>query len=98
LIKFVSLFDEFHYLLMSASTVLLFAWFMTPYFYLVDHMTASGYEEHEASLVLSAIGVANTLGMVSYALQDLPSKAVRFFSVGPATKPGPTLPKRTESA
>jgi MFS family permease len=66
LIKFVSLFDEFHYLLMSASTVLLFAWFMTPYFYLVDHMTASGYEEHEASLVLSAIGVANTLGMIFF--------------------------------
>ncbi|EFA08671.2 monocarboxylate transporter 13 [Tribolium castaneum] len=64
LVKFVNLFDEFHYLLMSVSTVILFAWFMTPYFYLVDHMEASGYTKDEASYVLSGIGVANTIGMV----------------------------------
>lgn len=50
---------------MSLSTFILFAWFMTPYFYLVDHMTANGYEESKASLVLSVIGVANTIGMVN---------------------------------
>lgn len=59
------LFDELHYTLISLSTVILFAWFMTPYFYLVDHMISIGYAEEKGALVLSIIGIANTIGMVS---------------------------------
>lgn len=60
-----SLFLETHFLLNSASTILLFIWFIIPYFYLAELMSAHGYTETQASSVLSVIGVANTFGMVA---------------------------------
>ncbi|XP_063240519.1 monocarboxylate transporter 14-like [Bacillus rossius redtenbacheri] len=59
-----SLFLELHFLLMSLSTVLLFVWFIVPYFYLVEYMAQHGYSEHDASALLSVIGVTNFMGMV----------------------------------
>ncbi|KAJ8957423.1 hypothetical protein NQ318_004903 [Aromia moschata] len=58
-----SLFLELHFLMLALSTIILFIWFIVPYFYLADHMTRLGYTEAQASLVLSVIGLTNTVGM-----------------------------------
>lgn len=60
-----SLFLELHFLLLSISTMLLFTWFIVPYFYLADHMTNHNYSESQISFVLSNIGITNFIGMVS---------------------------------
>lgn len=59
-----SMFLEFHFQLMSLATILLFVWFIVPYFYLAEHLTRNGYTEQEASHLISIIGVTNCLGMV----------------------------------
>lgn len=59
------MFLEWHFLLMSLSTILLFTWFIVPYFYLAEIMIRNGYSEQEASTLLSIIGFTNFLGMVS---------------------------------
>jgi len=59
-----SMFLEFHFLLMSLSTILLFTWFIVPYFYLAEHLTRNGYAESDAANLLSIIGITNTIGMV----------------------------------
>lgn len=61
----LSLFLELHFLLLSISTIILFIWFIVPYFYLAEHMKRMGYTETEASFVISVIGFTNTVGMVS---------------------------------
>ncbi|XP_018575240.1 monocarboxylate transporter 14-like [Anoplophora glabripennis] len=60
----VSLFLELHFLLLSISTIILFIWFIVPYFYLADHMQRIGYTETEASFIISVIGFTNTIGMI----------------------------------
>ncbi|KAJ8923173.1 hypothetical protein NQ315_001727 [Exocentrus adspersus] len=60
----LSLFLELHFLLLSISTIILFIWFIVPYFYLAEHMKRTGYSETQSSLVLSVIGFTNTVGMV----------------------------------
>lgn len=60
-----SMFLEFHFLLMSLSTILLFTWFIVPYFYLAEHLTRNGYSESDGANLLSIIGITNTIGMVS---------------------------------
>lgn len=59
-----SMFAELHFLLLSLSTVLLFTWFIVPYFYLAEHLTRNGYDESDAANLLSIIGITNTIGMV----------------------------------
>nr|CAD7256594.1 unnamed protein product [Timema shepardi] len=59
-----SMFLELHFLLMSLSTILLFVWFIVPYFYLAEHVKQHGYTEQEASFILSVIGIANFVGIV----------------------------------
>ncbi|KAJ8923170.1 hypothetical protein NQ315_001724 [Exocentrus adspersus] len=59
-----SLFLELHFFLLALSTVILFIWFIVPYFYLAEHMSRVGYSESQASLVLSVIGFTNTIGMI----------------------------------
>lgn len=59
-----SMFFELHFLLMSLSTILLFTWFIVPYFYLAEHLTRNGYAESDAANLLSIIGITNTIGMV----------------------------------
>ncbi|XP_011873565.1 PREDICTED: uncharacterized protein LOC105565186 [Vollenhovia emeryi] len=59
-----SMFFELHFLLMSLSTILLFTWFIIPYFYLAEHLTRNGYEESHAAYLLGTIGITNTIGMV----------------------------------
>lgn len=60
-----SMFLELHFLLLSLSTILLFTWFIVPYFYLAEHLSRHGYEESFAASLLSIIGITNTVGMVS---------------------------------
>lgn len=59
-----SLFLELHFLMQSLSTIILFTWFIVPYFYLAEHMTRIGFTEQQASFVISVIGFTNTIGMV----------------------------------
>ncbi|KAG5347233.1 MOT14 protein, partial [Acromyrmex charruanus] len=59
-----SMFFELHFLLMSLSTILLFTWFIVPYFYLAEHMIRNGYVESDAANLLSIIGITNTIGMI----------------------------------
>ncbi|KAF7410041.1 hypothetical protein HZH68_004422 [Vespula germanica] len=59
-----SMFLEFHFLLMSLSTILLFTWFIVPYFYLAEHLTRNGYSESDGANLLSIIGITNTIGMI----------------------------------
>lgn len=59
-----SMFLEWHFLLMSIATILLFIWFIVPYFYLAEHCTRHGFTENDASLILSVIGITNTIGMI----------------------------------
>ncbi|XP_021938481.1 uncharacterized protein LOC110839018 isoform X2 [Zootermopsis nevadensis] len=58
-----SMFLEWHFLLLSLGTILLFTWFIIPYFYLAELMVRNGYTEQEASTMLSIIGFTNFLGM-----------------------------------
>ena len=51
--------------MMSLSTILLFTWFIVPYFYLADFVKDLGYTPADASTLLSVIGITNTIGMVS---------------------------------
>lgn len=60
----LSLFLELHFMLLSLSTIILFIWFIVPYFYLAEHMTRLGYTDADASVALSIIGFTNTIGMV----------------------------------
>ncbi|KAG5309786.1 MOT14 protein, partial [Acromyrmex insinuator] len=59
-----SMFFELHFLLMSLSTILLFTWFIVPYFYLAEHMIRNGYVKSDAANLLSIIGITNTIGMI----------------------------------
>ncbi|XP_014232430.1 uncharacterized protein LOC106656199 isoform X1 [Trichogramma pretiosum] len=59
-----SMFSELHFLLLSLSTILLFTWFIVPYFYLAEHLTRQGYPESKAANLLSYIGITNTIGMI----------------------------------
>jgi hypothetical protein len=61
----LSMFLEWHFLLMSLSTILLFTWFIVPYFYLAELMISNGYSQQDGSTIISIIGFTNTLGMVS---------------------------------
>ncbi|KAH1025337.1 hypothetical protein HUJ05_010079 [Dendroctonus ponderosae] len=59
-----SLFLELHFFLLSLSTIILFVWFIVPYFYLAELMLAHQYTTKQASFTLSNIGIANTIGMI----------------------------------
>ncbi|XP_050540182.1 uncharacterized protein LOC126904884 isoform X2 [Daktulosphaira vitifoliae] len=59
-----SMFLELHFLLLSLSTILLFTWFIVPYFYLTDFVMAHGLTETQATTIISTIGATNTVGMI----------------------------------
>nr|CAD7395849.1 unnamed protein product [Timema cristinae] len=78
-----SMFLELHFLLMSLSTILLFVWFIVPYFYLAEHVKQHGYTEQQASFILSVIGIANFVGILlsrTSETQFTPSWSVHLFS------------------
>ncbi|XP_030763158.1 monocarboxylate transporter 14-like [Sitophilus oryzae] len=59
-----SLFLELHFFLLSLSTIILFVWFIVPYFYVAELMLKHHYTMEDASFTISNIGIANTIGMV----------------------------------
>lgn len=61
----LSMFLEWHFMLLSFSTFLLFTFFIVPYFYLAEHVIGLGYTESEASMLISIIGILNTIGMIA---------------------------------
>jgi hypothetical protein len=87
-----SMFLEWHFLLMSLSTILLFTWFIVPYFYLAELMVRNGYSEQEASTLLSVIGLTNFLGMVrSYLQTAMDEGAFWLTSTSPKRLPLTTI-------
>ncbi|XP_060802973.1 monocarboxylate transporter 14-like [Amyelois transitella] len=68
-----NMFTEFHFLMMNLSTLVLFIWFIVPYFYIANFMEKSGYPASDGSWMLSVFGVANIIGIVGLGwIGDLP--------------------------
>ncbi|VVC86587.1 unnamed protein product [Leptidea sinapis] len=68
-----NMFTEFHFLMMNLSTIVLFIWFIVPYFYISKFMEESGYTEAEGAWMLSVFGVATIIGIVGLGwMGDLP--------------------------
>ncbi|CAH0397727.1 unnamed protein product [Chilo suppressalis] len=68
-----NMFTEFHFLMMNLSTLVLFIWFIVPYFYISNFMTMSGYTETQGAAMLSVFGVATIIGIVGLGwMGDLP--------------------------
>ncbi|XP_013146883.1 PREDICTED: monocarboxylate transporter 14-like [Papilio polytes] len=68
-----NMFTEFHFLMMNVSTLVLFIWFIVPYFYIANFMTMNGFSETQGSLMLSIFGVATIIGIVGLGwMGDLP--------------------------
>ncbi|XP_055537135.1 monocarboxylate transporter 14 isoform X4 [Wyeomyia smithii] len=60
-----SLFLEFRFGMMSLSTLLLFIWYIIPYFYIPDYMLLYGFSEQEGANMISIIGITSMIGMVT---------------------------------
>ncbi|KAG7302534.1 hypothetical protein JYU34_012452 [Plutella xylostella] len=60
-----NMFTEFHFLMMNLSTLVLFVWFIVPYFYISTFMTMNNYTETQGAIMLSIFGVATIIGIVS---------------------------------
>ncbi|XP_049869471.1 monocarboxylate transporter 3-like [Pectinophora gossypiella] len=68
-----NMFTEFHFLMMNLSTLVLFIWFIVPYFYISNFMHLNGYTETQGSAMLSVFGVATIIGIVGLGwMGDLP--------------------------
>uniref|UniRef100_A0A2M4A9F8 Putative monocarboxylate transporter n=1 Tax=Anopheles triannulatus TaxID=58253 RepID=A0A2M4A9F8_9DIPT len=59
-----SLFFEFRFGMLSVSTLLLFVWYIIPYFYIPEYVVKHGYTEEDSANLISLIGITNTIGMV----------------------------------
>ncbi|XP_059051574.1 monocarboxylate transporter 14-like [Achroia grisella] len=73
----VSLFKKMTFNLMCFGTIILFTWFIVPYFYLAEHMIQEGYSEDDGADMLSLIGITNTIGMVGLGwIGDFPQVSI----------------------
>ncbi|KAL0893377.1 hypothetical protein ABMA27_014964 [Loxostege sticticalis] len=73
----VSLFKKMTFNCMCLGTIILFIWFIVPYFYLAEHMVQKGYTEDEGAFMLSLIGITNTIGMVGLGwIGDFPKVSI----------------------
>ncbi|CAH2037127.1 unnamed protein product, partial [Iphiclides podalirius] len=73
----VSLFKKMTFNLMCLGTLILFVWFIVPYFYLAEHMIHRGYTEDDGAVMLSLIGITNTIGMVGLGwIGDFPKVSI----------------------
>uniref|UniRef100_A0A182IUD1 Major facilitator superfamily (MFS) profile domain-containing protein n=1 Tax=Anopheles atroparvus TaxID=41427 RepID=A0A182IUD1_ANOAO len=59
-----SLFFEFRFGMLSISTLLLFVWYIIPYFYIPEYVLKYKYSEEDGANLISVIGITNTIGMV----------------------------------
>ncbi|KAG6458205.1 hypothetical protein O3G_MSEX010738 [Manduca sexta] len=73
----VTLFKRHTFNLLCLGTLILFVWFIVPYFYLAEHMIHKGYTEDDGALMLSLIGITNTIGMVGLGwIGDFPGVSI----------------------
>ncbi|XP_045771762.1 monocarboxylate transporter 14-like [Maniola jurtina] len=73
----VSLFKKATFNLLCFGTIIIFVWFIVPYFYLAEHMIQEGYTEDDGAFMLSLIGITNTIGMVSLGwIGDFPNISI----------------------
>ncbi|XP_047504993.1 monocarboxylate transporter 14-like [Pieris napi] len=73
----VDLFKKVTFDLLCIGTIIIFVWFIVPYFYLAEHMIHKGYGEDEGAVLLSLIGITNTIGMVGLGwIGDLPGVSI----------------------
>ncbi|XP_053664213.1 uncharacterized protein LOC128713380 [Anopheles marshallii] len=59
-----SLFFEFRFGMLAISTLLLFVWYIIPYFYIPEYVLNYNYSEQDGANLISVIGITNTIGMV----------------------------------
>ncbi|KAI5652138.1 major facilitator superfamily domain-containing protein [Phthorimaea operculella] len=68
-----NMFTEFHFLMMNLSTLVLFVWFIVPYFYVSDLMIMNKYSNEDGAYILSVFGAASIVGIVGLGwIGDLP--------------------------
>ncbi|CAG9584927.1 unnamed protein product [Danaus chrysippus] len=73
----LSLFKKITFDLLCFGTIIIFVWFIVPYFYLAEHMIQNGYSEDDGAFMLSLIGVTNTIGMVTLGwIGDFPNVSI----------------------
>ncbi|CAB3253075.1 unnamed protein product [Arctia plantaginis] len=73
----VSLFTKMTFNFLCMGTIILFVWFIVPYFYLAEYMVEKGYSEDDGAVILSLIGITNTIGMVGLGwIGDLPNVSI----------------------
>ncbi|CAG4937477.1 unnamed protein product [Parnassius apollo] len=73
----ISLFKKITFNLLCSGTIILFIWFIVPYFYLAEHMIQKGYTEDDGAVMLSLIGITNTIGMVGLGyIGDFPNVSI----------------------
>ncbi|XP_014354972.2 uncharacterized protein LOC106708027 [Papilio machaon] len=73
----VALFKKMTFNLLCLGTLILFIWFIVPYFYLAEHMILKGYSEDDGAMMLSIIGITNTIGMVGLGwIGDFPKVSI----------------------
>ncbi|XP_049857262.1 monocarboxylate transporter 13-like isoform X2 [Schistocerca gregaria] len=60
----VSHFADARFSLFAASNFLLYTWYEVPYVFLTDRAVEMGISENDASLLISALGLLNMVGMV----------------------------------
>uniref|UniRef100_A0A182MLB8 Major facilitator superfamily (MFS) profile domain-containing protein n=1 Tax=Anopheles culicifacies TaxID=139723 RepID=A0A182MLB8_9DIPT len=59
-----SLFFEFRFGMLAISTLLLFVWYIIPYFYIPEYVLNYNFSEQDGANLISVIGITNTIGMV----------------------------------
>ncbi|XP_046959642.1 monocarboxylate transporter 9-like [Vanessa cardui] len=73
----VLLFKKITFNLLCFGTIIIFVWFIVPYFYLAEHMIQKGYSEDDGAFMLSLIGITNTIGMVTLGwIGDFPNVSI----------------------
>lgn len=58
------MFLDSNFFIFNLSTLLLFIWFIVPYFYITDHLLKYNYKEEDGANLISVIGIFNTIGMI----------------------------------
>lgn len=73
----VNLFKKMTFNCLCLGTIILFIWFIVPYFYLAEHMIHKGFSEDDGAFMLSLIGITNTIGMVGLGwIGDFPQVSI----------------------
>lgn len=64
----ISIFCQPLYTIFFISNFLLYAWYDIPYFYLPNSASSTGLTDDQGSLIISVIGIGNTIGQVAFGL------------------------------